>query len=382
MSKPKRIRQRGAAAGAEGRGADRQKTRTSNRNKSRGVSPITFTSERSCCPSEEQLREGFAERDSSLLTVSSSSCLRGRPALGTGSDLEVKTSQIVQQHLLKTSKSIRQLYSTAADVDGKVIECKLQMAEEVADIPVVVERFLGDEVLPGFLTAVPRVLADVYHSLGTQLPEALVASLPADFFSDESVTKDSVSPSASSPPLSTHSLLSDDRDRLQSLRNRSPGKRRGGMLTRHRSMTESSQSLRQIEIPKKTTRASKSKGCVALEKPAAQPPPQKQDTQEVTKSGHKLMTKKVCETPHHKQGSNRLLYRQKMGRRSVPTEECIVEESPVKPADDLRRSPRIKKFARRHSNVFYSSSQPRSSNLERALSLPRSSLSAMERSVE
>ena len=42
---------------------------------------------------------------------------------------------------------------------------------------------------------------------------------------------------------------------------------------------------------------------------------------------------------------------------------------------DLRRSPRIKKFARRHSNVFYSSSQPRSRNLERALSASQLSLS-------
>lgn len=79
-----------------------------------------------------------------------------------------------------------------------------------------------------FLTAVPRVLADIYHSLGTQLPEALVAVLPADFFSDESVAKDSVSPSASSPPLSTHSLVSDGKDRLQDLRNRSAKKRRWG----------------------------------------------------------------------------------------------------------------------------------------------------------
>lgn len=29
---------------------------------------------------------------------------------------------------------------------------------------------------------------------------------------------------------------------------------------------------------------------------------------------HKLLTKKVCETPLHKQVSSRLLYRQKMGR--------------------------------------------------------------------
>ena len=98
---------------------------------------------------------------------------------------------------------------------------------------------------------------------------------------------------------------------------------------------------------------------------------------------HKLITKKVCETPVHKQVSSRLLYRQKMGRyvlftnslplliywgiyshsfkifvalsaianycklrifvycfwlffrRSVPTEDCIVEESPVKPAEGI-----------------------------------------------
>lgn len=42
---------------------------------------------------------------------------------------------------------------------------------------------------------------------------------------------------------------------------------------------------------------------------------------------------------------------------------------------DLRRSPRIKKFARRHSNVFYSSSQPRSRNLDRALSASQLTLS-------
>lgn len=77
-----------------------------------------------------------------------------------------------------------------------------------------------------FLTAVPRVLADIYHSLGTQLPEALVAVLPSDFFSDESVAKDSVSPSASSGPLSTLSMLSDGSGRLQDLRNRSAGQRR------------------------------------------------------------------------------------------------------------------------------------------------------------
>lgn len=75
-----------------------------------------------------------------------------------------------------------------------------------------------------FLTAVPKVLADVYNSLGTQLPDALVAVLPADFFSDDSVAKDSISPSASSHAVSAQSLVSDDG--LHNLRNRSANKRR------------------------------------------------------------------------------------------------------------------------------------------------------------
>ncbi|XP_054476516.1 treslin [Anoplopoma fimbria] len=437
--------------GAEVRGPDRPvKRRSSDRNKSGGTKTISFSSEAELlshlkCSYEKTM----AERDSSLLTGVQQLLFAVKAFLVTESDLQVKTSLFVQQHLLKSSKSVRQLYGTSADVDGKVRECKLQallrlelcrlfsteqsdsldvdqMAEEVSEMlriisltkdPVCLARFLGDEVLQGFLTAVPRVLADIYHSLGTQLPEALLAVLPSDFFSDESVAKDSISPSASSPSLSTHSMLSDGRDGLQDLRDRSASKRRSGMLTRHRSMTESSQSLRQIEIPKKTTRASKSKVLVALEKPVAepQPKPRKQETQEVTKvrrnlfneeivspskkaklprsqsvsaveglkrkrsleseERQKLLTNKVCETPHHKQVSSRLLYRQKMGRSSVPTEESIVEESPVKPADDLRRSPRLKTFARRHSNVFYSSSQPRSRNLDRALSASQLSLS-------
>ncbi|XP_070686769.1 treslin [Pempheris klunzingeri] len=435
--------------GAEGRGPDRQgKRRSSDRNKSEGANAISFTSEAELLSHLKSCYEKTViERDSTLVAGAQQLLSAVKTFHMAESDLEVKICQFVQQHLLKTSKSIRQLYGMDSDADCKVRECQLQallrlelcrlfsseqsdsldadqMAEEVAEMlriisltkdPVCLTRFLQDDVLPQFLTAVPRVLADIYHSLGTQLPEALVAVLPADFFSDESVAKDSVSPSASSPPLSTHSLVSDGRDRLQDLRNRSASKRRSGMLTRHRSMTESSQSLRQIEIPKKTTRASKSKVCVASEKPVAEPQPQKQEIQEVTKvrrnlfnqevvspskkaklprsqsvsaveglkrkrsheseERHKLLTKKVCETPHHKQVSSRLLYRQKMGRRSVPTEECIVEESPVKPAEDLRRSPRIKNFARRHSSIFYSSSQPRSRNLDRALSASQMSLS-------
>ncbi|KAM9854822.1 treslin [Aulostomus maculatus] len=434
--------------GPEVKGPDRQgKRRSSDRNKSRGVNIISFTCEAELLSHlKSSYEKTVAERDLSLLTGVQQLLSAIKTFLVAEPDLEVKTSQFVQQHLLKTSKSIRQFYGTTADAESKVRECKLQtllrlelcqlfstektdtvdaaqMAEEVAEMlriislskdPISLTRFLQDEVLPGFLTTVPRVLADIYHSLGTQLPEALVATLPADFFSDESVSKDSVSPSATSPPLSTHSLVSDGGHRLQDLRSRSATKRRSGMLTRHRSMTESSQILRQIEMPKKT-RASKSKVRSASEKPVTEPQPQKQETHEVTKvrrnlfnqelvspskkaklprsksvsaveglkrkrsqesqERSKLITNAVCETPHHKQVSNRLLYRQKMGRTSVPNEECIVEESPVKPAEDLRRSPRIKKFARRHSNTFYSSSQPQSRNLDRALSASQLPLS-------
>ncbi|KAM3870121.1 treslin [Diretmus argenteus] len=426
--------------GAESRGLGRQgKRRSDDRGKSGGANAINFRSEAELLAHLKSAYEkAVAESYSSLLT-------EVKTFLKCTSDLVVKTSVFVQQHLLKSSKSIRQFYGAAPDVESKVRECQLQallrlelckllpseqsdsldvdqMVEEVADMlriislskdPVFLTKFMQEEILPGFLTAIPKVLADVYHSLGTQLPDALVAVLPTDFFSDETFAKESVPPSASLS--ASHSLASDSGDLLQDLRARSANKRRSGRLTRHRSMTESS--LRQIQMPKKTTRATKPKVGVALEKPVADPPPRQRATQEVTKvrrnlfnqetvspskraklprsqslsaveglkrkrcqepdERHKLLTKKVSETPHHKQGSNRLLYRQRMGRRSAPVEECIVEESPVKPAEDLRRSPRIKKFARRHSTIFYSSSQPHSRNLDRALSASQLPLSGV-----
>lgn len=81
------------------------------------------------------------------------------------------------------------------------------------------------DMSPRYLNSNPKVLADVYHSLGTQLPEALVAVLPSDFFSDESLAKDSVSVS-SSPFSATQSNVSSVGDHLEELRNRSAKKRR------------------------------------------------------------------------------------------------------------------------------------------------------------
>ncbi|XP_068169286.1 treslin isoform X2 [Antennarius striatus] len=415
-----------------GKGRDkREGKRASDRRKSEALKTFNFTSEAELLT---HLRSSYEKtvvgRHSSVLPDVQQLLSAVKSFLTAGSDLEVRTSLFAQQHLLKSSRSIRQLYGASDDVDSKVRECQLQallrlelcrhpegldveqMTEEVAEMlriisltkdPGFLAHFLQEEILNGFLAPIPRILADVYHSLGTQLPDALLAVLPADFYSDESEARDSVPPSSSSPVLSTCSLVSDGGDGLKDLRNRSASRRRPGMLTRHRSLAES-QSLRQIEMPRKTTRASRSKVGAPLNKSVTEP--QKQEAQEVTKvrrnlfshenvspskkaklqrsksvsavdglkrrrdleseERHKLLTKKVCETPLHKQVSNRLLHRQKMGRRSVPNEECVVEESPVKPAEDLRRSPRLKKLARRHT--FYSSSQPRSRNLQRALS--------------
>lgn len=356
------------------------------------------------------------------------------------SNMEALSLNLVQKHLLKSCESIRQHYGNSSDDESKIRECQLQAVlrlelckqpeqedeevveqrvEDVADMlriisrsrdAVYLSRFMQEEVLPLYLNSIPKVLADVYHSLGTQLPEALVAVLPSDFFSDESLAKDSVSVSLS-PFSATQSNISSVGDHLEELRNRSAKKRRQSMITRHKSMTEAPQSLRQIEMPRKSTRLAKPKLCVPIEKTAVEGPPlPKQPVQEVTKvrrnlfnqgtvspskkskmprsqsvsaveglkkrkrsdvdndERHTLLTKKVSETPLHKQVSSRLLHRQRTGRRSGESDVCIIEESPIKPAADLRRSPRIKSLTRRHSSVFYSSSQPRSRNLDRVIS--------------
>ncbi|RVE71364.1 hypothetical protein OJAV_G00050930 [Oryzias javanicus] len=427
---------------AESRTAEKPgRRRTSARGRSAGQSSVTFTCEAELLTHlKASYDRSVAERDSALLEVVQQLVSAVKAFLGSKSDCRGQISSFVQKHLLKTSKSIRQLYGAGADADGKVRECQLQvmlrlelcrllaseppdsleadtMTEEAAEMlriisltkdPVFLSRFLLDEVVPGFLNSVPRDLANIYHNLGTQLPEVLMAVLPTDFFSDESINKDSISPSVSSSAASASNLASNGNGGLQDLRSRTASRKRSGMLTRHRSTAESSQSFRQVEIPKKDSKAPKT------EKPAVDLQPQKQEAKEVTKvrrnlfnqevvpqpkksklsrsqsvsaveglkrkrpdeteEKHKLLTKKVCGTPVHKQVSSRLLHRQKIGRRSDISEDFIVEESPVKPAEELRRSPRIQKFSRRHSSTFYSCSQSRSRNLDRALSSSQLSL--------
>ncbi|KAG7221120.1 hypothetical protein INR49_017561 [Caranx melampygus] len=258
----------------------------------------------------------LAGRDSSVLTGVQQLLYAVKTFLGAEPHLEVKTSTFVQQHLLKTSKSIRQLYGMDSDVDGKVRECQLQ--------------------------AVLRL--ELCRLSSSKQSDSLDADQMAEEVAEMlriiSLTKD---------PVCLARFLQDDV---------LPG---SGMLTRHRSMTESSQSLRQIEIPKKTTRASKSKMCVALEKPVAEPQPQKQETQ----VRRNLFNQEVV-SPSKKAKLPR--------SQSVSAVEGLKRKRSHE-YEDLRRSPRIKKFARKHSNTFYSSSQPRSRNLEKALSASQLALS-------
>ncbi|MGH0149648.1 UNVERIFIED_CONTAM: hypothetical protein FKN15_015562 [Acipenser sinensis] len=352
---------------------------------------------------KESYQKAVTERDSSLVTQVQNFLILIETFLKSADnqELEVNCAQVVQENLVKSSKLIRQQYANAQDNEAKVRECQLQVVLRLE-----------------MCLQCPSVQTD------TDRLEQLVEE--ANFFSDESMTQESNSPAASQLSAAP-STSSAGGERLENLRTRSAEKKRSGMLTRHRSISDASQSLRQIEMPKKSTRREsvKSRLSFAVELPCPEPPPPKEVVQEVTKvrrnlfnqeshtsikkaklprsqsvsaveglrhkrsrskedvkvsDNHKLLTKKVMETPLHKQVSNRLLHRQIKGRNSITASEvCIVEESPVKPENetDLRRSPRIKKlsFGRRHSSSFYSSSQPRSRNLERVHSASQLTLS-------
>ncbi|XP_061451899.1 treslin [Rhineura floridana] len=326
----------------------------------------------------------------------------------------------IRSSLLKTSKALRQQLGNHPDKEINVRECQLQvylrlemclqcpslqsntdrmeqLVEEMTEMlrilcltkdPGYLARFL-EEVVETYLESMPKTLGDLYYSLGTQIPPKLASVLPADFFSDDSISQESqttsLPASASSVPVPRTASLSTDAEQLEELRTRS-AKKRKNMLARHRSVTEASQNVRQIEIPqvpKHHTRKDNSRACLDVR---SAPAVQKMTVQETTKvrrnlfnegkrsltkiprsqsvsvleglkntqnrvnectrDNLKLLTKSVAETPLHKQISRRLLHKQIKGRSSNPESEVdIVEESPEKTLNcGLRRSPRIKQL--------------------------------------
>ncbi|XP_004693045.1 PREDICTED: treslin [Condylura cristata] len=363
-------------------------------------------------------------------------------------EVEVRCQKQIKKTLLKTSTSLRQNIGKSPARGDQVRECQLQVllrlemclqcpaaqgragdaecvVEEVAALLRIVcltedlasmAGFL-EEVLGLYIDAIPKMLGELYDSLGLAIPQKLASVLPADFFGDDSLTQQSKSPLLSEA-LPSHAGPSApagaESDQLEELRTRSAQKRRKNALIRHKSIADVSQNLRQIEIPKVPKRATKAEN----RHPALQqaPLPGKETGQEVTKvrrnlfneetmspskrppkqgllrsqsvsaveglrckpghgkttkGDHRLLTKSVAETPVHKQVTRRLLHRQIQGRSSDPGPETdVVEESPEKGDHELglRRSPRIKQLSisRTSSGSFYSVSQPKSRSVQRA----------------
>nr|XP_056722091.1 treslin [Euleptes europaea] len=331
----------------------------------------------------------------------------------------------IRSSLLKNSKALRQQLGNVPDKQVKVRECQLQvylrlemslqcpwvqdstdemeqLVEEATEVlrilclaedPAYLTRFLEDAV-EMYMESIPKTLGSLYYSLGTQVPPKLAALLPADFFGDDSLSQESQAPSlpasAASDLAARSGSVNNEAEKLEELRTRS-AKKRKSTLSRHRSVTEASLNLRQIEIPqvpKARTRKDSSRASLDLKPfPAAQKTPVQEVTKvrrnlfneemqsparrslkriprsqsvsaleglrnkdsqsnEASRDHHKLLTKRVAETPLHKQISRRLLHRQIQGRCSDPGSEVgVVEESPEKSLTcGLRRSPRIKQL--------------------------------------
>ncbi|KAF3818030.1 hypothetical protein GH733_014902 [Mirounga leonina] len=154
-------------------------------------------------------------------------------------------------------------------------------------------KFL-EEILGLYIDSIPKTLGNLYDSLGFMIPQKLAGVLPLDFFSDDSVTEENISPLLSVPLLSSaHRSVSGgtESDQLEELRTRSAKKRRKNALIRHKSIAEVSQNLRQIEIPKVSKRATKNESS----RPPLQQPllPVKDPVQEVTKVRRNLFNKEM-----------------------------------------------------------------------------------------
>ncbi|KFQ73331.1 Treslin, partial [Phoenicopterus ruber ruber] len=166
---------------------------------------------------------------------------------------EVACVERVRNHLLKTSKMLRQQHSLQKEI--KVRECRLQvflrlelclqcpslqsntdemeqLLEEanmlrilcLTEDPGYLTKFL-EEILELYMNSIPKTLGDIYYGLGTEIPPKLASVLPSDFFSDDSVTLDSKSPglalSLSSALTPSTVCLRTESDQLEELRTRS-----------------------------------------------------------------------------------------------------------------------------------------------------------------
>ncbi|KAJ7311088.1 hypothetical protein JRQ81_006687 [Phrynocephalus forsythii] len=294
----------------------------------------------------------------------------------------------IRSSLLKTSQHLRQQLSCDSDKETKIKECQLQvylrlemclqcpslqtgpdgteeLVEEVTEMlrilcltkdPGYLARFL-DEVVDTYLESIPKLLGDLYYSLGTQIPPKLASLLPADLFSDDSVSQEGPTPilpaSAASVPPSRPASITADTNQLEELRSRSAKKRAQFLkvtkvrrnLFNENMLSPGKRSL--AKIP----RSQSVSAVEGLKHKHSQ-------SSEGTRGSYRLLTKSVAETPVHKQISRRLLHKQIKGRWS--NSQLVAAHSGCcalllgLQARGLRRSPRIKRLSlgRRPSSSF------------------------------
>ncbi|KAM4675928.1 treslin [Discoglossus pictus] len=435
------------------------KRRSSDKQEDKGKPPGFKTEEELVSFLKEDYQKTILTGEDSLLSCARNALSAIKSFLKSNGSKQIEVDCMEKlRTLLKTSKSIRQQYGNSYNKEAKLRECQIQAflrleicvqcpsiqtnleeLEEIVEVitdmlriislmedPSFLARFLQG-VIEEYISTIPKILADLYFSLGIQIPDDLAAALPADDL-DDSVTLEGKMSNYSQPSISRVPSLfpvSTEEDQLEELRTRSAKKRRSSTVARHRSVAEQSQLLRQIEMPKRQLNKenSNSNPIVMVEKLKMPLPAQSKKDAEATKvrrnlfvhenlspskrgskmprsqsvsaveglkhkrskshSGctdhYKLLTKKVTETPVHKQISNRLLHKQIKGRKSESTANVsIVEESPEKDIReiDLRRSPRIKQLALTRRNSSFYASQPKSRNLERVHSATMQQMSA------
>ncbi|KAG8516324.1 Treslin [Galemys pyrenaicus] len=175
-------------------------------------------------------------------------------------ELEVNCLKQIKNNLLKSSRSLRQDIGKSPDKGDTVRECQLQVllrlemclqcpsvqdrAEDVEQLAAELLRIVCltedlvylasflEEILGLYIDSIPRMLGELYDSLGLVAPQKLASVLPADFFSDDSLTQERKSPLPSEPPLSRadrSASAGTESDQLEELRSRSAKKRREGL---------------------------------------------------------------------------------------------------------------------------------------------------------
>ncbi|CAJ0924482.1 unnamed protein product [Ranitomeya imitator] len=225
------------------------KRRSSDKPEEKAGKPAAFKS-------EEELHTYLIEdydkmvsgEEDSLLSYVRNSLTTIKSFLKSASSNQIETDCLDKVRLLlKTSKMIRQVYGQNPHKVAKLRECQIQallrleicvqcpaiqtnedeleqVVEEITDMlriisltedPSYLTRFLAG-VLTEYIRSIPKILADIYFSLGTQIPEELKSVLPAD--GDNSFILDGQTPMYSQPSVSrvpSVPLAENEEDQLE-----------------------------------------------------------------------------------------------------------------------------------------------------------------------